>query len=409
MSLSGRIGTSTAKIYKYDAFNRLVQFNEGATEATYTYGADNLRNSKTVNNIRTDFGWNGQNLASEKKNDITTAYTYDPTGIVMSNDGTDTVRFIKDPHGNVVATSKNDKIVDSYDYTAFGVQLNSVETSNPFRYCGEYYDEELDSIYLRNRYYQPTTGRFINEDPIKDGLNWYSYCGGNPVMMIDPSGLGKVDLESIENYSGGAEKYLECLEGYLNEISDYTVSIDKTSGEIKIVSCYGIVDKPCGSELVGNLIGNDNITICYKENEASTYGYEKDGPITIKFDPEKVLDEKEWNYVMDSNGMVYLEEDPDRAILFAHELGHANDIMLGNYETDAKLRNTNVTSFYFDSNGHINLCTTDLCEIRNIGLPYISDNNTLIYNPYVQITENDIRREMGSGTLRLTGGNPNKK
>ncbi len=62
-------------------------------------------------------------LHQKKKNDITTAYTYDPTGIVMSNDGTDTVRFIKDPHGNIVATSKNDKIVDSCDYTAFGVQL----------------------------------------------------------------------------------------------------------------------------------------------------------------------------------------------------------------------------------------------------------------------------------------------
>ena len=149
--------------------------------------------------------WNGQNLASEKKNDITTAYTYDPTGIVMSNDGTDTVRFIKDPHGNIVATSKNDKIVDSYDYTAFGVQLNSAETSNPFRYCGEYYDEELDSVYLRNRYYQPAVGRFINEDPIKDGLNWYNYCAGNPVMMIDPSGLGpQAMLRYIVEDKGGS-------------------------------------------------------------------------------------------------------------------------------------------------------------------------------------------------------------
>ena len=209
MSLSGRIGTSTAKIYKYDAFNRLVQFNEGATEATYTYGADNLRNSKTVNNIRTDFVWNGQNLASETKNDITTAYTYDPTGIVMSNDGTDTVRFIKDPHGNVVTTSKNDKIVDSYDYTAFGVQLNSAETSNPFRYCGEYYNEELDSVYLRNRYYQPTIGRFINEDPVKDGLNWYNYCAGNPVMMVDPSGLIKVMMRYVIEKNGGDVEWNE--------------------------------------------------------------------------------------------------------------------------------------------------------------------------------------------------------
>ena len=209
MSLSGRIGTSTAKIYKYDAFNRLVQFNEGATEATYTYSADNLRNSKTVNGTRTDFAWNGQNLASETKNDITTAYTYDPTGIVMSNDGTDTVRFIKDPHGNVVTNSKNDKIVDSYDYTAFGVQLNSAETSNPFRYCGEYYDEELDSVYLRNRYYQPTIGRFINEDPVKDGLNWYNYCAGNPVMMVDPSGLIKVMMRYVIEKNGGDVEWNE--------------------------------------------------------------------------------------------------------------------------------------------------------------------------------------------------------
>ena len=124
----------------------------------------------------------------------------------MSNNGTDTVRFIKDPHGNVVATSKNNSITDSYDYTAFGVQINSAETSNPFRYCGEYYDEELDSVYLRNRYYQPTIGRFITEDPVKDGLNWYNYCAGNPVMMIDPSGLIKVLLRNaIENNGGTVE------------------------------------------------------------------------------------------------------------------------------------------------------------------------------------------------------------
>ena len=104
---------SKEKLYTYDAFNHLVQFNEGATEATYTYGADNLRNSKDVNNIRTDFVWNGQNLALETKNDITTAYTYDPTGIVVFNNGTDTVRFIKNPHGNVVSTSNNDKMMIS--------------------------------------------------------------------------------------------------------------------------------------------------------------------------------------------------------------------------------------------------------------------------------------------------------
>ena len=58
-----------------------------------------------------------------------------------------------------------------------------------FGYCGEYYDPELDMIYLRNRYYCPGIGRFITEDPARDGANWYAYCNNNPVMFVDPFGL----------------------------------------------------------------------------------------------------------------------------------------------------------------------------------------------------------------------------
>ena len=62
-------------------------------------------------------------------------------------------------------------------------------SSTPFRYNGEYYDEETDLIYLRNRYYSPSIGQFITEDPAKDGTNWYVYCVGNPVNFVDPSGM----------------------------------------------------------------------------------------------------------------------------------------------------------------------------------------------------------------------------
>jgi len=60
--------------------------------------------------------------------------------------------------------------------------------TNPWRYCGEYYDTETNTIYLRARYYDPVTGRFSSEDPIRDGLNWYTYCIGNPVLYIDFTG-----------------------------------------------------------------------------------------------------------------------------------------------------------------------------------------------------------------------------
>ena len=44
-------------------------------------------------------------------------------------------------------------------------------------------------------------GAFITEDPIRDGVNWYSYCGGNPVRYVDPSGEtqredGKYNVET---------------------------------------------------------------------------------------------------------------------------------------------------------------------------------------------------------------------
>jgi len=45
--------------------------------------------------------------------------------------------------------------------------------------------------YLRNRYYDPRSGRFTQEDPIglAGGLNLYGFAGGDPVNLSDPFGL----------------------------------------------------------------------------------------------------------------------------------------------------------------------------------------------------------------------------
>jgi hypothetical protein len=42
--------------------------------------------------------------------------------------------------------------------------------------------------YLRGRYYDSSTRRFTTSDPAEDGLNWFSYCGNNPLEYLDPSG-----------------------------------------------------------------------------------------------------------------------------------------------------------------------------------------------------------------------------
>ena len=93
-------------------------------------------------------------------------------------------------HGDVVVlTDENGAKEKTYSYTSFGIEYNpSTFDTNPFRYCGEYYDIESGTIYLRARYYNSDLGRFTQEDPIRDGRNWYSYCDSNPVNAIDPSG-----------------------------------------------------------------------------------------------------------------------------------------------------------------------------------------------------------------------------
>ena len=66
--------------------------------------------------------------------------------------------------------------------------------SRGFRYCGEYYDKETATVYLRARNYNPSTGRFISrdsyagklDDPLS--LNLYTYCANNPVYYSDPTG-----------------------------------------------------------------------------------------------------------------------------------------------------------------------------------------------------------------------------
>ena len=99
--------------------------------------------------------------------------------------------YMHNAHGDVTGlTDAQCNVTKTYTYDAFGIEQNiDSNDTNPFRYCGEYYDELTGDIYLRARYYRPSIGRFTQEDPAKDGLNWYVYCDSDPVNRIDITGL----------------------------------------------------------------------------------------------------------------------------------------------------------------------------------------------------------------------------
>ncbi len=56
--------------------------------------------------------------------------------------------------------------------------------------------------YLRNRWYDPKTGRFLTQDPIglTGGLNAYEYAGSNPVLFDDPFGLCQTSAGGVDHY-----------------------------------------------------------------------------------------------------------------------------------------------------------------------------------------------------------------
>ncbi|CDC18433.1 yD repeat protein [Eubacterium sp. CAG:274] len=112
-------------------------------------------------------------------------YRIGTNGQVLSDSNENSYSY--DGHGNLV-NGKDNSSTTVYD--AYGNKTEDFGIGDaPFGYCGEYTDSESGFVYLRNRYYDPSTGSFITEDPIKDGNNWYGYCAGNPVNGWDPSGL----------------------------------------------------------------------------------------------------------------------------------------------------------------------------------------------------------------------------
>lgn len=76
---------------------------------------------------------------------------------------------------------------------------------NPIRYRGYFYDTESGLYYLQSRYYDPTTGRFVNGDSFEYiganneilGLNLFLYCENNHINKSDREGKFSIPAWTI--------------------------------------------------------------------------------------------------------------------------------------------------------------------------------------------------------------------
>jgi RHS repeat-associated protein len=72
-------------------------------------------------------------------------------------------------------------------------------------YTGKKIDRDTGLYYFNARWYDPELGRFITEDPVKDGVNWFSYVANNPLRYTDSTGL-RLDDDLEEDYRRVQEK-----------------------------------------------------------------------------------------------------------------------------------------------------------------------------------------------------------
>ncbi|WP_312433413.1 RHS repeat-associated core domain-containing protein [Lacrimispora sp.] len=210
VKLSGHYQKETPTVYEwrhYDGFNQLIRINQDEKEITYKYRGDGLRHDTQVRKMTESQGktnlhyWDGIDIVAEQTDGEQIKTYLRGINLIAREIDRMVYYYILNEHGDVTQLwSQSGTCKASYEYDAFGVERTlDKEEENPFRYCGEYFSIEDGTYYLRNRNYDLRTGRFTQEDPVGAGLNYYTYCGNNPISFVDPYGLERIVV------SGGSD------------------------------------------------------------------------------------------------------------------------------------------------------------------------------------------------------------
>ena len=230
------LATGTFTAYTYDAENRLTKVEEFAAGnptavATSTYRYDGLgRRIEKVGNGQTKrYIYDGEDILLEYDgaNVLQARYTHGP-GIdepIAVTKGGSTFFYHQDGLGTVTdLTDSAGATAKSYSYDAYGSIVDQTGTvDQPYTYTGREFDSETGLYYYRARYYDATTGRFLQKDPIgflgKD-VNLFRYVHSNPANQTDPAGLGPISFAACTILNAG--KQLNDVRRDLNLLDETT-------------------------------------------------------------------------------------------------------------------------------------------------------------------------------------------
>ena len=257
----------------YDKKGNIIKESNGNnnTNVEYLYDVENQltdvvvkKEDKTISSQHNEYNGNGQRtkkediLYGEKEIKTVTNYYYEGDMLLYTTneDGKKKTQNIIGNQNNIIATvrfdensqkgyvyskdvqgsvknlvDKDNKCVKSYDYSDYGETEERFDScvDNEICYTSGVYDELTGLYYLNSRFYDSDEGVFINQDTYKV-KNRYSYCNGNPISYVDPSGHSAVVV------SGGVYKkskkdndgyYYEFIETGLLKLLDILLAKEK--------------------------------------------------------------------------------------------------------------------------------------------------------------------------------------
>jgi RHS repeat-associated protein len=207
----------------WDAANRLVAATRGAYALEPIYNGAGDRVAETAGLTTTYFALDVQGLPEVIYTSGGEAYLHLPGVIVAESASGERRYLLSDGLGSArQATDESGQVVAYHEFDPYGVPMQ--DGGDPYGFTGEWWEDQVDLLHLRARWYDPDIARFLTQDAWQGdylqplSMNPYLYSLANPANFFDPSGhfaTNECDppfdgyLEGISLSYGGSLVYLE--------------------------------------------------------------------------------------------------------------------------------------------------------------------------------------------------------